>query len=314
MKFLRLKKLDPIYFSVFFSFIIVFLYAALSMIRYPNILSAQHGLIHYSNLWGTNVWAFGFDFIIFILPSLFLVWIFKKDYIFIEHRRIKNKKALCLAGLLFLCVEVFIQLIFVLFYASNIALNHFDIIYFISHFIKQEVNLFLTEELLFYGIILNAIAAKYATTKANIIIFCVCFFSVLLGCSHFPIKDSIIYGRNIFIYYLNYCSVFQYVVEVVRTICFGCFATSVYLRSKNIYIIFILHFLNNLLKYSEGDFSILRITGQIIVRPLGIFSGHYGMLYAVVILLECLLFLGATWLVLRKNGFREIIANFKKEA
>ena len=69
-----------------------------------------------------------------------------------------------------------------------------------------------------------------------------------------------------------------------------------------------------MLKYSEDGFSILKITGQIIVRPLGIFSGHYGTLYAVVILLECLLFLGATWLVLRKNGFREIIANFKKEA
>ena len=307
MKFLRLKKLDPIYFSIFFSFIIVFLYSALSMIRYPNI-SLDQRMIYYRNLWGTSVWAFGFDFIIFILPSLFLVWIFKKDYIFIEHRRIKNKKVLCLVGLLFLFIEVFIQLILVLFYDSGIALNHFDIIYLI----KQEVNLLLTEELLFYGIILNAIAAKYATTKVNILIFCVCFFSALLGFSHFPIKHCID-GRNIFVYYLNDYFVFRDIVEIVRTICFCCFATSVYLRSKNIYIIFILHFLNNLLKYSEDGFSILRITGHK-VQPFGIYSCCAGTLYTVVVLLECLLFLGATWLVLRKNGFREIIANFKKEA
>ena len=298
-KFVDFLKKRPI----FLSFLALF-FADISVTALSKALSAIH--------WGH--WDAIFKPIFaYIVPTLFLVWFLKNKYIFFEHKKIEHKKsnAANLAIFIFIGFRVLMTMIkfvciLILTPKLNEAFFYFndeDILDFIHTAVFAVVVAPLNEELFFRGIIANAVADKYAKTKKGVV-FCVLFSGIFFGFSHLS---------NVFLFEINIEAIMNAVWQSVHASCFGLFVSALYLRKRNIYIPILLHIMQDVFEFVLEDFLMVR---------LSINGGANNEVYIAAmneilqwkIWMSCVLYVLLTWLVLRKNGFSEIIANFKKEA
>lgn len=297
-KFVDFLKKRPIFLSflaIFYFFIFDFI-----PIVFPALISDSNGITLIR--------------IIFthIAPTLFLVWFLKYKYIFFEHKKIEHKKsnAVNLATIIFIGLKV---LMFMFMFVCTLiltpklceALFYFtgeEIFDMVSQAIIIGVALPFAEEMLFRGIIANALADKYAKTKKSVVV-CVLFSGLLFGLVHL-MKAFVVYEINIAV-------IVHFALQSMQASCKGFFYSALYLRKRNIYIPILLHIVNNM--------SIILLSPMgLLGRRGGCDPAIYGAVFKVVgelnFWIGCVLFVVLTWLVLRKNGFREIIANFKKEA
>ena len=249
---------------------------------------------------------------IYIAPTLFLVWFLKYKYIFFEHKKIEHKKAnaVNLATIIFIGFNVLkfmFMFVCTLILAPKLseALFYFtgeEIFEQVSQAIIIGVALPFAEEMLFRGIIANALADKYAKTKKGVV-FCVLFSGLLFGLVHL----TNVFSAN----EINIAVIVHFALQSMQASCKGFFYSALYLRKRNIYIPILLHIVNNMSIILLSPMGLLSLRG-------GCDQAIYGAVFTVVgelnFWIGCVLLVVLTWLVLRKNGFSEIIANFKKEA
>ena len=90
----------------------------------------------------------------------------------------------------------------------------------------------------------------------------------------------------------------------------GLFLSALYLRKRNIYIPILLHSVNNIAGFLCSTMGLLSFS----VGCDAIYGAVFTVSGELSFWIGCVLDVALTWLVLRKNGFSEIIANFKKES
>ncbi len=102
----------------------------------------------------------------------------------------------------------------------------------------------LFEETLFRGIILNSLLAKIRAKKSTVLI-AVIISALLFGILH--VLSSVISG-----YIVDFSSLWEILQKVWQTAAFGFFIAAVYLRTKNIWAVSLIHALNDILPFLAG--------------------------------------------------------------
>lgn len=311
-KFVDFLKKRPIFLSFlakFCVYILQFIIAVLPIV-FPVLYSDSNGITLIRKIF------------IYIAPTLFLVWFLKYKYIFFEHKKIEHKKAnaVNLATIIFIGFKVLI--IISMFVCTLILTPKLSeaLFYFTGEEIFDQVLQAIiivvaapfAEEMFDRGIITNALADKYAKTKKGVV-FCVLFSGLFFGLSHltnvFSVNETSI---DVFsVHEIDIAVIMQCAIQSMHAICVGLFFSALYLRKRNIYIPILLHSLNNMAGFLHSLMHLLSRRGgcdpaicSVAANVVGVLNNWIGSVLFVVF----------TWLVLRKNGFSEIIANFKKES
>lgn len=224
--------------------------------------------------------------IILISSALGFVLFFKFGYIFFKNSRSKAVYIIVL-----ICVSLYLFFLFLNFFNVFVGKICLRPIWpmFTSAFVLVLASC--SEELIFRGIVVNALAKKYAKTKAGVV-FCVFFAGLIFGSAHFVNSIN--------------CKLSGVLWQCLGTFIGGIFSAAIYLRCRNIWIVMLLHVTNNLVAAFDRVF----LGSRGLVEIINSYSSEM-LLFSMMV---WLFYLGGAWIVLRKNGFNEIICGFKEES